>query len=169
MVWTAETIGTERLMLRHLGDGDRTQLVILLTSPDVREFLGGPVELPDDFDSYPLGEQWGVWGVEVAGTDTPIGTCSLTDARDQLELSYSFLSSSWGQGYAFEACTAVVEWVWATTDEAEVIAVTQTANQRSLALLERLGFKETERFLEYGAEQSLQTLRRSVSLAGSDS
>lgn len=166
MAWTEDTIGTERLLLRPFGDGDRKQLAILLTSPDVREFLGGPVELPDDFDTYPLGEQWGVWGVEVIGTDTPIGTCSLTEERDQLELSYSFIPSSWGHGYAFEACTAAVEWAWATTDKAELIAVTQTANQKSLALLERLGFNETERFLEYGAEQSRQTINRPAPPSG---
>lgn len=98
-----------------------------------------------------------------------IGTCSLTKERGRLELSYSFAPSSWGDGYAFEACTAVVEWVWATTDEDAVIAVTQTANQRSLALLERLGFSETERFQEYGAEQSRQLLNRPVFPSGCDS
>jgi hypothetical protein len=33
--------------------------------------------------------------------------------------------------------------------------VTQTANERSVALLGRLGFAEVERFTEFGSEQML--------------
>jgi RimJ/RimL family protein N-acetyltransferase len=37
----------------------------------------------------------------------------------------------------------------------KVVAVTQSANERSLILLRRLGFTEFMRFEEFGAEQSV--------------
>ena len=42
-----------------------------------------------------------------------------------------------------------------TCTDKEITAVTQTANQRSMRLLDRLGFKERERFEEFGAEQAV--------------
>lgn len=160
MTWTDETINTTRLVLRSYDDRDRATVVALFTDPQVREFLGGPIDLPDDFDEYPLGRQPDVWAVEVAATSECIGACSFKRDRGRLELSYTFLPTAWGHGYAEEACEALIERVWATNDDTELIAVTQTANTRSLALLDRLGFTETERFEEFGAEQSLQVLPR---------
>lgn len=160
MAWTDETIRTERLLLRAVREADRPVVIALLTDPRVREFLGGPVDLPDDFDSHPLGEQPGVWGIQPAGSDTIVGTVSITHRRDRPELSYNLVPASWGAGHATEACGAVLDWVWDTTDDHQVIAVTQVANARSRALLGRLGFTEAERFEEYDAEQSLQTIDR---------
>ncbi len=160
MAWTDETIRTERLRLRAVHDRDRPAVVTYLTDPRAREFLGGPVELPPDFESLPLGQQPGVWGIQPDGSDTIVGTVSITDRRDRPEISYSLIPSAWRNGYATEACGAVLDWVWDTTTENQVIAVTQVANTRSLALLVRLGFTESERFMEFDAEQSLQTIDR---------
>jgi len=43
------------------------------------------------------------------------------------------------------------------TDGGPVIAVTQAANVRSVALLRTLGMTERERFVEFGAEQVLMS------------
>ena len=108
-----------------------------------------------------MGEQYGVWAVEVQATGERIGSASaFAERRDRLELSYQFVPESWGHGYAFEACQAVVDWGWATTDSPDIIAVTQVANVRSLALLARLGFTEEDRFVEFDALQSMQVLPR---------
>jgi len=160
VAWTDETIRTERLLLRAVRDRDRPAVVTYLTDPQVREFLGGPVELPPDFDSHPLGQQPGVWGVQPDGSETIVGTVSITHRRDRPEISYNLIPSAWGRGYAAESCAAVLDWVWDTTTDDQVIAVTQVANTTSLALLARLGFAESERFEEFGAEQSLHILDR---------
>lgn len=164
--WTERSLETARLRLRPFRDADRPTVVTLLTDPDVRRYLGGPAELPDDFATHPLGEQPDVWAAEVVATGESIGSCSFTDDRGSLELSYSFVPSAWGQGYASEACAAVLGWAWSTTDVDRIIAVTQSANERSIALLERLGFAERERFEEFGAEQCLFELGRPSADAG---
>lgn len=66
MPWTSESLTTERLLLRAFRESDRSTVVTFLTDPDVRRYLGGPVDLGDDFASHPLGEQPNVWAIEVA-------------------------------------------------------------------------------------------------------
>ena len=65
----------------------------------------------------------------------------------------------WGQGFAFEAAKALLVWGWGTLDVDSIIAVTQSANERSLRLLERLGFASDTEFEEYG---ELQTQMRAM-------
>ncbi|MEM9519381.1 MAG: GNAT family N-acetyltransferase [Actinomycetota bacterium] len=160
MPWTEAVLCTNRLTLRALGEGDRALVRELLTNPRVRRYLGGPVEIPADFDANPLGRRPGVWCVSHNGK--PIGTVSIADQHHQCpELSYDFLPMAWGNGYAKEASQAVLAWFWDAEPECRVvIAVTQLANDRSLQLLARLGFVETRRFEEFGAQQSWQELVR---------
>jgi RimJ/RimL family protein N-acetyltransferase len=88
-------------------------------------------------------------------TDQLIGTLFLKRDRDELEVGYLFLPEYWGRGLAFEALEALLGWVSESCTDKEIIAVTQTANERSMHLLDRLGFKERERFEEFGAEQAV--------------
>ncbi len=80
----------------------------------------------------------------------------------ELELSYSLAGGAWGKGLALEATTAALAWIAPLVPDRHVIAVTQSANTRSVALLRRLGFVEREGFLEFGAEQTLQVLPLAV-------
>jgi RimJ/RimL family protein N-acetyltransferase len=80
----------------------------------------------------------------------------------ELELSYSLAVGASGKGLALEATTAALAWVAPLVPDRHVIAVTQSANTRSVALLRRLGFVEREGFLEFGAEQTLQVLPLAV-------
>jgi RimJ/RimL family protein N-acetyltransferase len=160
VAWTDETRRTERLLLRAYTESDRPTVTTLLTDPVVREFLGGPIELPDDFEQHPMGQQWGIWAVEVVASRECIGSCWVGRSRGQLELAYTFVQPAWGHGYAFEAASAVIDWAWTTQVDPDLIAVTQVANVRSRSLLARLGFTEEERFEEYDAEQGLHRLAR---------
>lgn len=69
------------------------------------------------------------------------------------ELSYLFLPEFWGYGYAFEACRAVLRYCEETLDLKTVVAETQSANTRSRALLERLGFTMVRQLERFGAMQ----------------
>lgn len=160
MSWTTQRLVTDRLVLRPFGDDDTGTVVAMLTDPQVRQYLGGPVDLPVGFSARAIAEQWGAWCIALADTDAAVGSCTFGRDRGSLELSYSLVPAAWGNGFAEEACKAILNWVWADTNEPTVIAVTQTANQKSMALLSRLGFTDEDRFEEYGAEQSMQSLHR---------
>mgnify|MGYP000751466211 CR=1 FL=1 len=161
MAWTTDEITTERLLLRCLTNNDWPVLERVLTDVDVRRFLGGPVddELLTKLSTSELGDQHGAFAVVV--DQLVVGTVSIDHERDDRELSYQLLPEHWGNGYAEEASRAVLDWAWRTTDSPSLIAVTQTANARSLGLLDRLGFAFETTFIEYDAEQTQVRIMRS--------
>ena len=90
----------------------------------------------------------GVLAVERKDGADVIGSCGLVDsgrgADGEPELAFELLRRVWGQGYATEASTAVLDWarssgyqrIWATVWD------WNTASRRVLA---KVGFTETER------------------------
>jgi RimJ/RimL family protein N-acetyltransferase len=165
--WLAEPVVTDRLTLRagRNTPEDREAVVELLTDPRARQFLGGPLAHDDAAAavSGPAGQRWGSFLLVDRRTDRPgitgsgsvVGTCSLTRDRGELEISFVLRPRYWGQGLALEAVTGVLAWAAEHVEDTHVVAVTQAANARSLHLLQRAGFTERERFVEYGAQQVL--------------
>ena len=134
----------------------------LLTDPEVRRFLGGPVgeAHAEAARVATVGERWGAFCIADVVTDEVLGGCSFGRWRGVLELTYELLPEHWGRGLALEGVGAALEWVWGSTEDDTVVAVTQTANLRSLRLLERLGFVAETEFEEFGAAQSQLRFRR---------
>ncbi|WP_329456907.1 GNAT family N-acetyltransferase [Streptomyces sp. NBC_01497] len=157
---------TSRLLLRPARADDVDVYTRLWTDPEVRRFLGGPVDSDrlrlrrQRFDSRPH-----VFSVTAAERAEVIGTVSVDVAErhtGRWEVAYSFLPEHWGRGYGREAVAAVVGWVLETAParDASVIAVTQEANVRSRRLLEAVGMRLRERFVEFGAPQVLYGVER---------
>lgn len=165
--WPAH-LRTKRLTLRATESRDRTGYVDLLTSQEVRRHLGGArqrdeveASLPETPGSYP-----GLFAVEHVGRF--LGTVML-DRRAcdrpghtrseglELEVSYTLLAEWWGMGYATEAVGPVLGWARDATSDSEVLLCTQLANERSMAVAQRLGFREVGQFMEFDAQQWLGT------------
>jgi RimJ/RimL family protein N-acetyltransferase len=133
----------------------------MLTDPTVRRYQGGPCD-PDVVraamaDSRP-GMAWGSFMIELVGPDVVAGSCSVGRDRGELEVSYQLLPEFVGMGIATEALRALLAWAaTACPDDDHVIAITQLANEPSRRLLERLGFTERERSVEYDAMQVLMS------------
>lgn len=166
--WPIDPVVTDRLILRETRAVDVPGFVELLTSPVVREFLGGAAsrERAEQATAGPPRHRPGCFVVRERASGSFVGVVEL-DRRDadrpgkmrpgggDLEVSYSLLPQSWGRGYAEEATRAVLTWASIAVDDPHVIAVTQSANTRSVAMLHRLDFTEVDRFVEFGAEQLL--------------
>lgn len=152
--WT-EPVGTPLLRLRAAAEPDRPALLRMLTDPDTRRYLGGPVDesVVRAARTRTLGATWGSFLIEVDGAVA--GSCSLDRDRGELEVSYQLLPEFRGRGLATEALGALLDWAARCCPEDHVIAVTQAANAPSLRLLDRLGFTERERFVEFDAPQVL--------------
>lgn len=177
-------IRSERLVIREPGDPDRAAMIRLMTDPVTREYLGGAVDYSSRqaLELSPLGLTWGRWVLAVpigrgtdgegaadpttddASTGDPtaddapdqmIGSITLDYDRGELELSYALLPEWTGQGYAAESCLAVLGWARENLEDDHVIAVSQTRNKRSVALLRRLGFTVRKGLEEFGTQQLL--------------
>ncbi len=162
--WPPEPIETKRLLLRRTRPGDRASYIDLLCSDVVYRYLGGPQPrdaVERDVPAVP-GNRPGVFAVEALGSFIGIVTLGRRDqdrpghlrARgNELEISYLFLPSSWGHGYATEAAAAVLGWLEHVCPEESVVLCTQVANDTSVRLAHRLGFRKVELFMEFDAEQ----------------
>ncbi|MFI6801577.1 GNAT family N-acetyltransferase [Streptosporangium canum] len=164
VAWPPAPIKTERLVLREPEARDRAALIELFTSPEVGTYIGGP-RPRDEFEralpAVPT-RRPGLFVVDLDGAMIGIIDIKRRDAErpgrvrpdgGEVELGYMFLPEAWGYGYAAEACAAALDWVADALPGEPVVLTTQTANDRSMRLVAKLGFIEVERFEEYDAEQ----------------
>ncbi|MGW7679188.1 GNAT family N-acetyltransferase [Kribbella sp. NPDC054772] len=168
VAWPPAPIATERLVLREPEARDRTAIIDLMSSPEVGTYVGGSRSRDEVEQALPAEppRRAGLFVVDLDGA--MIGTVTL-DPRDpdrsdyrrpeagRYELGYLFLPSSWGHGYAAEACAAALGWFTDTLPTEPIALTTQTANTQSLRLATKLGFTELERYEAWGAEQWLGT------------
>ncbi|MBQ8643016.1 MAG: GNAT family N-acetyltransferase [Clostridia bacterium] len=151
------TLTTERCTLFPLAAEHIPELIPLFTSPKVRRYLGGVIS-PEAAEEKLFRWIWQknshYWTVRLTDGDC-IGLVNLSPHHDpaKTELSYQFLPVYWGQGYAAEVLTAVLD--WCRGRYTFVVSETQEANVRSCRLLERLGYRLTGRLERYGAMQRL--------------
>jgi RimJ/RimL family protein N-acetyltransferase len=163
--WPVGELGTERLVLREARELDRDGLVALLSSVEAYRYLGGPMSREQATEAVraPYGTRHGSFVIREVASGEFVGGVSLK-RREQdwpgsmggaLDVGYLLLPEYWGKGYAQEAVGAVLRWLPSVVPDEQVVAVTQSANETSLRLLQKLGFAELERFEEFGAEQVL--------------
>jgi RimJ/RimL family protein N-acetyltransferase len=55
------------------------------------------------------------------------------------EIVYSLYPEFWGNGYAFEAASALREWYWRETDRPHFIGIADVRNEASLKVLRKIG------------------------------
>jgi [ribosomal protein S5]-alanine N-acetyltransferase len=141
-----DEIRTERLLLRRARIDDLPAVHAIMSDPEAMRFwstlphedletsrawldsmIAAPPEESDDFmiecEGRPIGKV-GAWRMPQVG--------------------YYLARETWGRGYAFEALTAFVDHAFAQGAD-HLTADVDPRNDRSLALLARVGFRETGR------------------------
>ena len=71
-----------------------------------------------------------------------LGMCGLHHQQsypDDVEVAWRFAYEYWGNGYATEAATAWLDHGFDTLGFPRIISITDTPNERSLAVMRRLG------------------------------
>lgn len=86
---------------------------------------------------------YGMWLVEDQQGQA-IGLCGLIkrDFLAETDLGYAYLPEFFGQGYAYEAATAVLAYATEHTALKTVVAIVSPANLPSQSLLKKLGFEQ---------------------------
>ena len=139
-------ISTERLSLREWRESDREPWAAMNADPAVREYFPtvlSRAESDEAFDRLSAGlveRGWGLWAVDLDGGF--LGFTGLARPRfapDRLEIGWRFAAHAWGHGYATEAARAALRFGFETLGEPEIISFTAVGNQRSRAVMERLG------------------------------
>lgn len=139
---------TERLVLRPFRDADLDQWAALNADPDVTQYLGGPLSRAESdriasaVNASYAAEGFGFLAVERWTDGAFLGACGLTREQwypDDLEIGWRLAREYWGHGYATEAAASWLEYAFDEAGLPRVIAVTDTPNVRSIAVMRRLG------------------------------
>ncbi|MDD1779832.1 GNAT family N-acetyltransferase [Enterovibrio sp. ZSDZ35] len=143
---------TPRLTLRHLNESDASFLNALYNTDGFLTFVGDK-NIRSDIDAavylrstlLPMYKQdhMGLMAVEEKNSGKAIGICGLIkrDSLDDIDLGYGFFPESQRQGYAKEAAEAVIGIAKETLAVPQIVAITHPTNNRSITLLEKLGFE----------------------------
>ncbi len=143
---------TERLTLRSWQAQDLDPFHAICSDPMVMATLG-PVmsrnETSDLIGRVEAAEQehgHTFWALERREDARLIGWCGVIRGRDgpvedKAEVGWRLASDCWGFGYASEAARASVEWLFANLPDDTAWAITHSGNQRSRAVMERLGMR----------------------------
>lgn len=143
---------TPRLTLRRLTLDDAPFILGLVNQPSWLRYIGDKkVHTLEDARGYlikgPLAmyEQlgFGLLLVERADDGAPLGICGLIkrETLPDVDVGFAFLPEHWGKGYAAEAAAAVLADGASSFGLTRVVAITSLDNQRSIALLEKIGFR----------------------------
>lgn len=142
---------TERLTLRSMKPEDATFYLELINDPswvtNIRDkgihtleaarndILNGTMAMQEKHG-------FSLYAVQRKEDGAPLGMCGLIkrDSLQDVDIGYAFLPRYVGQGYAFEAASAVVRYAQSVLSLPKLAAITSPENQRSNRLLLKLGF-----------------------------
>jgi len=111
---------------------------------------------------------WGAWAVEEKESGSFIGYVGLHETASNLpfepcvEITWRLSKEYWGKGYAFEAGDEALQFAFKELKLNEVVSFTATVNQRSEAVMKRLGMKKSEMNFEHPALSIGHRLREHV-------
>lgn len=159
---------TQRLRLRQLTVQDAPFVLKLVNDPTWLRYIGdrGVRNLKDARDYILNGPMesyrtrgFGLYLIELKDTQTPIGLCGLIKRPElaDVDLGFALLPDFAGKGYAAEAAAAVLEQGHGVLGIDRIIAITMPDNERSIRLLEKLGFR-FERVIAFPPEGELLKL-----------
>ncbi len=141
---------TSRLVLRPISAADVDSLHRFWTDPAVRKYLWDNVIIPRERVVEIVEESeacfrelgCGLFAIELAARPGElVGFCGLRRMADseEVELLYGILPRYWGEGMVTEAAKEVLRFGFEQCGLTRVMGATDTPNQRSVRVMQRLG------------------------------
>jgi ribosomal-protein-alanine N-acetyltransferase len=166
------SLSTDRLILRPIASSDLPALEVFWNDPEVRRYLWADQIMSRETVSEIIAasetcfEQLGsgFFAIEVAeNPGVLVGFCGHRRFEDdaQVELLYGILPEYWGKGYVTEAAVEVLRYGFANCGIERVIAATDTPNQASVRVMQRLGMVFEERREFHGLDTVFYALTSS--------
>jgi RimJ/RimL family protein N-acetyltransferase len=169
-----------RLILRPFQDSDLERFLAYRNDPEVAKYQSWSLPYPRASGvqfvnlmklSNPASQgEWYQVAVELKSAREMIGDvafCTLIFDEQQALIGYSLARPYWRQGYAFEAVSTLLEYLFEERGLHRVIAECDVDNVASWRLLEKLGFRREAHLVEnvyfkgkYGSEYHYALLAR---------
>jgi RimJ/RimL family protein N-acetyltransferase len=147
-----EEIQTERLVLRSWRASDAERVHAYRGDAEVARYQSWDSQSLDEVHAL-IAEQgelrsdepgWYQLAIAERRTDRILGDLGVhileSDPR-QVEVGFTLARDAQGQGYAAEAVRGILDHLFVALDKHRVIASTDPRNERSIALLRRVGFR----------------------------
>jgi RimJ/RimL family protein N-acetyltransferase len=169
-------IETARLQLRLPDLADAEPLMGILWDPEVveqkqvtlREPPGG-LDLASKNTNHML-RQWelrgyGQWSVIERATGRVIGVVGFYHPQGQwpgVDLGWAIHRSRWGHGFATEAATAALAWVWEYTEINRIVSLIAPDDRRSIRIATKIGerFERADLDPVHGEAMHVHTIAR---------
>jgi RimJ/RimL family protein N-acetyltransferase len=144
---------TARLRLRQWIESDREPFASLSADPRVMEFFPSLLDrvasdaMFDRLQAKIAERGWGLWAVESKTDRRFIGFVGLNIPNYELpfspcvEVGWRLADEYWGKGYATEAAQGAIAVGFNRLNLSEIVSFTAMPNQRSRAVMERLGME----------------------------
>ncbi len=151
---------TERLVLRALRPDDAGPLFAYRAQPNVARYQSWEPASLDEVRAFiadaaaavPFAPgSWYQLGIELRTTGVLIGDCGihvLAADPEQVEIGITVAPAFQGRGYAGETLRAMLDHVFGTLRKHRVFASVDPRNIRSVALLQRNGFRQEAHHVE---------------------
>jgi RimJ/RimL family protein N-acetyltransferase len=143
---------TERLLLRRWRAQDSEPFARLNGDPEVMRHFPATLtrtqsdELIERIESSFIRDGFGAWAVELPREIELAGFVGLWRQTDEqlpfapaVEIGWRLAREAWGMGIATEAATAAIAFGFEQLGLEEIVSFTTVANERSRAVMERLG------------------------------
>jgi RimJ/RimL family protein N-acetyltransferase len=144
------TLHTDRLLLRPWRASDRAPFAALNADPRVMEWFLAPLSTTesdgfvDRIEEHLRVHGWGLWAVEVPGSDPFIGFVGLNPADTTLgypsvEIGWRLAAAHWGHGYAPEAAREALRFGFDDLGLDEIVSFTSVGNAKSRRVMTKIG------------------------------
>ncbi len=142
---------TERLLLRRWRAADRTPFAALDADPEVMRHFPAPLArresdgLADRIDAAMTRQGWGLWALEECATGRFLGFTGLARPGFEapfmpaVEIGWRLEQAARGRGFASEAARAAAACAFEQLGLGEIVSLAVVANERSRAVMRRLG------------------------------
>lgn len=152
---------TKRLLLRSFQDDDAAAFAAYRSDPAMAKYQSWTTPfavesarqfITDNIAAAPgTPGEWYQIAIEQKESGQLIGDCVfhiLAEDQQQAEIGYTLAGKCQGLGYALEAVTRLLDYLFGEIKLHRVTAICDVQNLRSMQLLERLGMRREAHFVE---------------------
>ena len=146
-------MSTERLRLRGWRAGDRDAFAALNADPEVMAHFPARLSreesdaMMDRLEAGIEADGFGFWAVQERDSGVLLGATGLNRVgfaapfAPAVEVGWRFVRGAWGHGFATEAAGAALSFGFDAAGLEEIVAMAVPHNERSLAVMDRLGMR----------------------------